>query len=240
MEGQAVETNLLSFLCDPILADILPKPERAGRFVPDWFRRLERDMGMPDTHGLPALTVKACPPVTDSLRLGWIIPLALEVRFVFDPYGNLVQLDWDQDSPLQPVERHHPAQVGAPHPPFAGRLPLKWTNPWRLVVPEGYSVLFTHPLNHFELPFQCFSGLVDCDRFAPTVNFPFIWTGPPGETTLPRGTPIIQLVPISRESLLQHHESRASTPEELTEQAEASRLKYGEVSTYARMWRVKK
>ncbi|MEM7221456.1 MAG: hypothetical protein AAF495_00665 [Pseudomonadota bacterium] len=230
----------ISFLCDPALEAHLPPPERAGRFLPEWFRRLEREMGLPTASGLTAMTVKGCRPVTDGFTLGWIIPLALDVRIVTDPLGNVIELDWDKDFGFQPVERHHPAQVGYPNPPFDWRQPLKWMNPWRLVVPDGYSMLFTHPLNHFELPFQCFSGLVDCDRFLPTVNFPFALTGVSADITVPRGTPIIQLIPIKRDGLLKSHMARASTEEEAAEQAAAHHRKHNEESVYAREWRVRK
>ena len=50
----------VSFLCDPALVDLLPPPQPAGQAMPEWFRRLERTMGMPDRHGLAAAT-RRCP-----------------------------------------------------------------------------------------------------------------------------------------------------------------------------------
>jgi hypothetical protein len=47
-------------------------------------------------------------------------------------------------------------------------------------------------------------------------------------------------VPLRREALVKDGFARASTDEELAEQSEAARRKYGEESTYAREWRVKK
>ena len=237
---QAADAPRITFLCDPAVEDRLPPPQPANRFLPDWFTSLDREMGMPDPHGLPGLTVKACMPVTDAFSLGWIIPLACDVRFMVDESGTGIQAGWPPDAPFQPIEQHHPGQIGAPAAPFERTVPLKWINPWRIKVPEGYSVLFLHPLNHFELPFRCFSGLVDCDRFDTTVNFPFAWTEAPADVTLARGTPIIQLVPVRREALLQGCEVRASTDRELAEQKAAAEKKYGFASTYRREWRVKK
>ena len=119
-------------------------------------------------------------------------------------------------------------------------MPLKFINPWRIKVPAGYSVLFTHPLSRPDLPFTCFSGMVDCDRFDTTINFPFTLTGTPGEHHLPAGTPIAQLVPLRRDTLLKEPVARASTEAELAEQDAAKQRKYHEESTYARDWRVKK
>lgn len=101
-------------------------------------------------------------------------------------------------------------------------------------------MLFTQPLSRPDLPFTCFSGFVDCDRFAPTVNLPFAWTGAVGDHHLPAGTPIAQLLPVRREAMIREGAARASTEEELAEQRAAKAPKYGEESTYARDWRVKK
>ena len=137
-------------------------------------------------------------------------------------------------------QQHHPGQLGAPDPPFAHVMPLKFINPWRIMVPDGYSVLFQPVMNRPDLPFYCFSGLVDCDRFATTINFPFIWTGGAQEITLPAGTPIVQIIPVRRDTLIKSHGARASTQGELAGQEEAKRRKYTEESTYRKDWRVKK
>jgi hypothetical protein len=233
-------TARIEFLCDPALLGTIPAPERAVRFVPDWFKRLERELGVPDAHGLPGLTAKACLPMTDAFSLGFVIPLPYDVLFVIPEDRVSIQLGWSQDAAFQPVEQHLPAQIGAPAPPFEQVMPLKFINPWRIKVPEGYSVLFTQPMNRPDLPFTCFSGLVDCDRFDTTVNLPFAWTGPVGEHLLPAGTPIAQVIPVRRDSLIKGHAARASTEAELAEQEAARQRKYHEESTYRQHWRVKK
>lgn len=230
----------IEFLCDPELEGRIPPPERALRFVPDWFKRLERELGIPDAHGLPGLTAKACLPMTDAFSLGFVIPLPLDVALRVPEDRVSIQLGWAPDAPFQPIEQHLPAQIGAPEPPFEATVPLKFINPWRVKVPPGYSVLFTQPLSRPDLPFTCFSGFVDCDRFETTVNIPFAWTGPAGDHQLPAGTPIAQLIPIRRDAMIKQSTARASSEEELDEQRAAKARKYGEESTYARDWRVKK
>ncbi len=238
--GRAEASPSLEFLCAPELWGRIPVPERAVRFVPEWFRRLERDMGMTYPSGLPAKTAKACLPMTDAFALGFIIPLALDVRLIVPEDRIAIQLGWAPDAPFEPIAYHHPGQIGAPAPPFERTMPLKFVNPWRIKVPAGYSLLFTQPLSRPDLPFACFSGLVDCDRFDSTVNIPFAWTGPPGDHVLPAGTPIAQVIPVRRDSLVKQSLARPATPDELADEAEAKRRRYGEVSTYAREWRVKK
>ncbi|MDJ0641219.1 MAG: hypothetical protein QNJ15_00240 [Erythrobacter sp.] len=239
-DSAARDDPAIEFLCDPELEGTIPVPQPAVRFAPEWFKRLDREMGIPDAQGMPGLTVKACLPVTDAFSLGFVIPLPYDLTFGGGDQPVNLDIRWPDDCAFRPIEQHHPGQLGAPHPPFAGIVPLKFVNPWRIKVPEGYSVLFQPVLNRPELPFYCFSGLVDCDRFATTINFPFIWTGGLQEFRLEAGTPIVQLIPIKRDTLIKGHIARASSEEELHEQETARHRKYNEESTYRKEWRVKK
>ncbi len=230
----------IEFLCDPELWGHIPSPEKSIRSAPDWFKKLDREMDMTDAQGLPGLTVKACLPVTDVFSLGFMLPLPFDVQLLVPEDRVSIQMGWAPNVPFQPIEQHHPGQIGAPEPPFESTMPLKFINPWRIKVPEGYSVLFSQPFSRPDLPFTSFSGFVDCDRFDTTVNIPFVWTGPIGTFVLPAGTPIAQMIPIKRDTLLKSGASRASNQAELDEQAQAKQRKYHEESTYARDWRVKK
>ncbi len=233
-------SEAVRFLCDPKLEDRLLRPEPAGRFAPDWFRKMARTMDMPMADGLPGLTVKACLPVTDAFSAGWIIPLSSDLHVEAHPDGSVNTGD-DGSLGFQPVTAHHPGQVGAPNPPFGNAiLPLKWMNPWRIAAPKGVSLMYTQPFNHFELPFVNFTGIVDADRFGAKVNAPFIWTGGPGRFTLPKGLPLIQIIPLSREALSLNFEVRAATPEEAVEEANHTREKHTVESVYARKYRVAK
>lgn len=230
----------IEFLCDPALEGKIPVPQRAIRFAPEWFKRLDREMGVPNAEGLPGLTAKACLPMTDAFSLGFIIPLPYDVQFHIPEDFVSIRMGWAEDVAFQPVEQHHPAQLGAPEPPFQATMPLKFINPWRIKVPDGYSVLLTQPFSRPDLPFGCFTGFVDCDRFDTTINLPFTWLAASGDFLIPAGTPIAQIVPIRRDTLVKESIARGSTEAELAEQQGASKRKYGEESTYARDWRVKK
>ncbi|WP_128892076.1 hypothetical protein [Erythrobacter sp. HKB08] len=240
MPDEMQDEPRVEFLCDPELDGLIPTPEKAIRFAPDWFKRLPHELGIPDEHGMPGMTAKACMPMTDAFSLGFIIPLPCDVLLRIPQDRMAIEMGWQPDFPFQPVSHHLPSQIGGPEPPFEAVMPLKFMNPWRIKVPDGYSVLFTHPLARLDLPFQCFSGFVDCDRFDTTVNFPFVWTGPVGDHVLPKGTPIAQVIPIRRDTLVKDSEARVSSEAELAEQAEAQQRKYHEESTYKRDWRVRK
>ena len=238
--SEGSETAIIEFLCAPELEGKIPHPQKSIRAAPQWFKSLEREMDLPMQDGLPGLTAKACLPMTDAFSLGFMLPLTLDVHLRIPEDRVSIQMGYDQEAPFVPIEQHHPGQLGAPNPPFHAAMPLKFINPWRIKVPEGYSVLIAPPLSRPDLPFTPFSGLVDCDRFDTTINIPFLWNGPVGDFTLPAGLPIAQLIPIRRDTLIKESVARASTPEELDAQKLAATRKYGEESTYAREWRVKK
>ena len=87
----------VEFLCDPALYGTIPEPGRAIRFAPDWFKRLEREMGMPDALGMPGLTVKACLPVTDAFALGFVIPLPFDVMLHVPEDRVSIRMGWPDD-----------------------------------------------------------------------------------------------------------------------------------------------
>jgi hypothetical protein len=73
---------------------------------------------------------------------------------------------------------------------------------WRfnatILIPGGYSLLITHPLNRFDLPFQTLSGVVDNFHLYDG-DLPFLLKkGFRG--VIPMGTPIAQILPFKREN----------------------------------------
>jgi hypothetical protein len=137
------------------------------------------------------------------MTTGFLIPLICDVR-VADG-----QFTWDADMPAgssvgfarSPIGFHDPAQV-AGTPLFDGdRFVIKFHNLWTIEAPEGYSLLFTHPVNRFDLPFTTLTGIVDCDAYHDAwINFPAHWLDAAFEGVLPRGTPVAQCLPVKRET----------------------------------------
>ena len=79
-------------------------------------------------------------------------------------------------------------------------------------LPEGYSALYTHPLNRFELPFLTMSGIVDNDHVRLPGTMPFFFlkavTG-----IIPAGTPYAQIFPFRREHWQSEIDVSLSQPE---------------------------
>ncbi len=176
-------------------------------------------------------------PVADIMALGWIIPLPFDISAGVDPDTGQLQFRWAEGLPFAPIEPHHPGQIGAGRPPFQAVQPLKFLNPWRVILPAGWSAAFLHPQNHFELPFRAFSGAVDCDALEVPVNVPFVWQAQSAEAHLPAGTPMVQVVPYERKAMTGAAQVRAESVDEQAARAVAHRRKHSEESIYAREWR---
>lgn len=164
-------------------------PVRAANAVPEWFRHLQ-----PHPNGKDAPpSARMCGPFEDALRAGYLLTLPFDLTVDYqDGQPNFACAEaWAN------VQTHHPAQL-----PGFGRL-FKFVSGWAAAVPEGWSLLYTHPLNRHDLPFRAFSGLVD-GGYDAAVNIPFTWHG--DVAALAAGTPIASLIPVSPESCAASYE----------------------------------
>jgi hypothetical protein len=196
------EPLTLKFRCPAELDGKLPRPIPATLGLPSWLK------AMP-TQAFNAInmreedTIKRCPPFVDAMTSGFLIPLICDLRvengsitWDFDiPPGGAI------DFPRSPVGFHDASQV-IDTPLFEpDRFIIKFHNLWSIEAPQGYSLLFTHPLNRFDLPFTTLSGIVDCDTYRDGwVHFPAHWHDMNFSGLLPMGTPIAQCLPVKRES----------------------------------------
>jgi len=73
-----------------------------------------------------------------------------------------------------------------------------WMSPFIIETPPGYSVLITHPLNRFDLPFVTLSGVHDSDSILTHGHLPF-YLKEDFEGIIPAGTPLFQIIPFKRE-----------------------------------------
>jgi hypothetical protein len=175
----------------------LGKPEPIKKFLPEWYRKAESTFVDPKT-GLEEKGLKACVPFLDVMVSGYALVTPVDIYVSKKEDGSL-HLAWNgpQDSASFIAER--PAESGSTLPTPAGHLSnhLIWTGEWGFKLPRGWSMLVTHPVNRYDLPFITWSGLIESDKFWANGNLPFSlradFVG-----TIPAGTPIAQLIPIKR------------------------------------------
>jgi hypothetical protein len=169
------------------LFDQIAHPYPASQAIPEWLKHLPMDRG-----GGP--TVKRCPPLLEAMTAGYIIPVPYDVRFECNADGMV-----SASSDVKSVTGHFPTQYQGT--PFERRPVLKVHNPWVIVTPPGYVCLITAPINRFESALLPLTGIVETDTYYREVHVPTVCMLAPGESEyLKRGTPLIQVIPMQRET----------------------------------------
>jgi len=160
--------------------------------IPKWYKDLPEYNG-PDIW--IDKSIKFCMPFLDSLTSGYMIPLQVDVH-VKQIDGNPL-FTWGNGN-LEIVHIRSEKDAFIPVPPGYSLLKPAWKLPLALELPKGYSMLVTHPLNRFDLPFITVSAIID-DFKQPNGSMPFmIKKG--FEGLIEAGTPIAQIIPFKREN----------------------------------------
>lgn len=182
--------------------DSVSAPVANIKEVPDWYRQADRYVKNEDgsAHigydGGRIPTWKACPAILDIFSSGYLLKTPCDIEFFLDQNNKIMVNVKDQDkldfcTPRDPLPDFiHPMGYHENH--FA------WWPDWAVELPDGYSALYTTPLNRFDLPFLMTSGIIDNDK----VNLPglmpfFLFKGFTG--IIPAGTPYAQIFPFKRE-----------------------------------------
>jgi Family of unknown function (DUF6065) len=200
----------ITFRCRAEDHGVIAEPVPARTVLPAWLRKLP---GVDPEHLSPtddAITVKRCMPFLDALGVGWVIPLAATVRLKISDGGRTVDAGWDFDREM--VSTHAPFQVAGN--PYEPRPPMKFHNHWTIRTPPGWSCLFLPPLNRPDEIVEVFSGVVDTDTYTAPVHLPFIATGQDGLHVLPKGRPLVQVIPFRRADVQLTASIGPETPQE--------------------------
>lgn len=186
--------KILRFIPSPDVKKEHSTPRAMKAFLPRWFREAERDIVMPDGSELKGL--KACVPFRDAMQTGYALTTPVDV--IVRREDGEVKIYWDTDV-LSKVVAQRPWESGATLPRLEGYEPnhLVWRTNWGVRLPRGWSMLVTHPLNRFDLPFMTFAAVVDGDKWWTWGNIPF-YLKKDFEGVIPAGTPFVQLIPIKR------------------------------------------
>jgi hypothetical protein len=199
------KTPEIEFLCHKDDWDVIPEPIPANHLIPDWFKALPMKLA---PQGMNSSTVKRCNPFLDAMNAGWIIRSAADVELHSNGDCSEVRCESSFYKPI--VQDHGFAQVTHPKCPNPSmpKKPLKFLNYWITKPSPGYSILFMPPLNRPDPRFTFFSGFVDCDNYFEYVNFPFTFNVPNFSGIIPQGTPLVQMIPIKRDAIIQKSDVR--------------------------------
>ncbi len=176
----------------------VPPPKPAEHYTPGWFKQIKpfkTESPVFNSHGQANVTVKKCMPFFDSFSMGyiqetwqdiWIEKSEGETKFYFPSDPKIMSI-------------RGPVRL----PEIEGYLSQHfiWHPAWWIELPAGYSCVVTHPLNHDNLPFHTFTGIVDSDTYhiGPSQsNVPFVlkenFSG-----MIKKGTPMYQIIPFKRD-----------------------------------------
>jgi hypothetical protein len=170
----------------------------AKNHVPEWYKKIpkwkDNEIFNPET-GFKR-TVKQCMPFLDSLTTGYMIVLPNDL-YVKNINGSPL-INWTR-AEFPPQVRNNITDfnlVPAGHHPTE----FTWQTGVAITIPLGHSMLLSHPINRYDLPFTTLSGIVDGGfSMYPTGNFPF-YIKEGFEGIIPQGTPIAQLIPFRQEN----------------------------------------
>jgi hypothetical protein len=181
----------------------LSPPEPAVRHIPEWYRSLARfdksnddiTLGVVNNIGTDGALVstKMCMPFFDATTAGYHYVLEDDLYVNLNKDGKPV-LTWKGDVMLvdtRPI-------VDLPVPDNCHPIHYGWRMNWFYETPPGYSVLITHPMNRYDLPFYTQSGIVESDIWGlPVFTAFFLKRNFIG--VIPKGTPIFQMIPFKRD-----------------------------------------
>jgi hypothetical protein len=192
---------------DMIVSQVVQSPKPSRDYMPDWFKNL--GAAWKDPQGFLRAGPTKCMPLLDSFTSGYIHELAVDVEVINagkDPRTgkDLIRYRWGDipGSKIQPIitrQHENGAPPSLPHFPGYYDIEFQWYTLWDAETPKGYSTIYHHPNNRFDLPFQTFSGIIDTDSWHGSGPVPFLlkegFTG-----VIPAGTPIIQFTFVKREN----------------------------------------
>lgn len=205
----------IRFFLRPEIDFFVEPPVPGSDLIPEWFRKgesfLNRNTAKATSKNDPFKTagMKACMPFFDSLTSGYLLLTwadieitknennIIEFRYVEpDVFGKYNETGHDFK---MVIERTGDLGHTIPRPKSHADNHMAWSSMWGMSLPKGWSLLVTHPMNRFDLPFVTMSAIMESDRFTPNGNIPFFiqdgWTG-----IIKKGTPFAQIVPIKRSS----------------------------------------
>lgn len=186
----------------------LHSPEPSKNNVPQWFSSADKykkqknglyELLFTNKDGNPVVqkapSWKSCPAILDTMISGYILKTPVEIKIgkVNNEYCILNEKESGYFCGIRGL------QDGFPTPDGYESLQFNWITNWMPQVPKGYTTLWVHPLNRFDLPFISVSGFIDTESYTQKGRLPF-FIKKDFEGVIPAGTPFIQIIPVKNES----------------------------------------
>lgn len=195
--------KILKIISEEVNASEFVNIEPAKNFIPEWYRLSSSTIDGTRTElfktspRVTTGTYKKCSPFYDAMTSGYIAFLTSDIE-ISKNQDETQTVSYRTNRII--VTEHDLGQVkGIPVPNGYSPIVLKWHNQFTISTPKEYSLLFTNPINRFDLPFYTITGVVDTDNYNLPIHYPFFikkdFSG-----IIEKGTPIAQIIPIKRDN----------------------------------------
>ena len=180
----------------------IPYPKPSKFYIPKWFKDMPPTVS--NQHRGFSGTAKKCMPFLDSLTSGYTQELACDIEIKYhgvdETSGNdIVEYLWaGNERPMSSRMAESGANNSLPSFPGFYNSEQHWNTFWEPKTPKGYSTLYYHPANRFDLPFVTMNGIIDTDNWSSSGPVPFLLKRG-FEGIIPAGTPIYQMIFIKRD-----------------------------------------
>ena len=177
--------------------------EPAGKFKPDVWKRMPAYVNKQKHKADSDQTVKGCPGIKDFMETGFVIPAWCDMEITPSECGNFVNTRYSDSSYN---DAHHPPdQVSVPGAEiltkFGVRASVKLDCPWKIWSKPNWSVLYQPMFYHEDRNYEAVPGIIDHDLGAliSPINIMLKEIKP---TFIKMGEPLVQLIPIKRETVV--------------------------------------
>jgi hypothetical protein len=148
---------------------------------------------------IPIPTFKICTSFKESFSSGYMITLPVDILVKQTEGGPVVSWRPELNEKFLTVRDDYEQNSLLPTPEGYSEVHFVWETKLSLQIPEGYSFLFTHPFNRYDLPFLTLTGIVDGFYNLPKGNIPVFFKNN-FEGIIEKGTPILQILPFKTEN----------------------------------------
>jgi hypothetical protein len=197
---QIVKFNPVSQL----VYDTVPMPKPTREIMPEWYKRSPSFYTKKpeiDENGKANAALKLCQPFMDAMSSGYIQESWQDIdiqKTIFENGQIQIKYVYTEEPEIIGYRENSSVPIGEEF------YPIEFTfHPvWIPELPEGWSMIYTTPLNRVDLPFQFLSGIVDSDSFTQSQewsNIPF-YIKKSFNGIIPKGTPLVQMIPVKREN----------------------------------------
>jgi hypothetical protein len=191
-----------------IVSDINRYPQPSKKYIPEWYKKMSGSYK--EKNGFLVPGPKSCMPFLDSFTSGYTMELATDVVIQYhgkDPKTNRDDISYTwagggnnlTERPITTRQEETDSPFALPKFDGYYDTEFQWYTMWDTKTPPGYSTVYHHPNNRFDLPFHTFTGVIDTDTWNGDGPIPFLLKEG-FEGVIPAGTPIIQFTFIKREN----------------------------------------